>query len=143
MGPQWLFPAVSRSFEGQRWVQIALRCLHLLGIAGAGGAWLHGTDSSTVQPWLILAIVSGLGMAGLHAWSNGVWLLQLRGIATAVKVLLVALAAAIGGATGAWLFAAAVVISGVFAHAPGSWRYYVPGYGVAHALGTHSPGAAE
>lgn len=132
--PAWLFPRESRSFEGQRWVQITLRSLHLIGLAGAGGVWLHGAEGAAVQAWVVLVVVSGLAMAALHVWSNGIWLLQVRGLATLTKVVLVAVAGALGGAVGAMLFVIAVALSGVFAHAPGVWRYYVPVYGgVLHA----------
>lgn len=33
----WLFPAESRQFYGQRWLNILLRSVHLLGVAGVGG----------------------------------------------------------------------------------------------------------
>ena len=35
----WLFPAESRQFYGQRWLNILLRSVHLLGVAGVGGGY--------------------------------------------------------------------------------------------------------
>ena len=124
-----VFPVRSRGFAGQRWVSIALRCLHLLGIAGSGGLFLYGADHAAAWGFLHLAIWSGVGMAAVRLWCNGSWLLQMRGLVTVLKVLLLAGVAALEGPSAAALFAGVIVLSGVFAHAPGHVRYYSPLHG--------------
>jgi hypothetical protein len=56
-------------------------------------------------------------------WSAPVWLVQVRGIATYAKILLV-LAAAIWWQHRIALLTAIVVIGAVTSHMPGRYRYY-------------------
>ena len=119
----YLFPDVDRTFPGIRWVNIMLRTLHLVGVAGMGGAFLYATPESEWRPFFTLTFVSGFLLMLLAIWSNGIWLIQLRGVATIVKLMLLSLAFA-GGMEPAILFTI-IAISGVIAHAPGKVRYYL------------------
>lgn len=119
----YLFPDVDRTFPGIRWVNIMLRTLHLVGVAGMGGAFLYATPESEWRPFFTLTFVSGFLLMLLAIWSNGIWLIQLRGVATIVKLMLLSLAFA-GGMEPAILFTI-IAISGVIAHAPGKVRYYM------------------
>ncbi len=125
---QLLFPDRSRGFPGKRWVNISLRTLHLVGTAGLGGAFLYGAPVEAWLPYLWLTLSSGFLMAGLECWSNGVWLIQLRGLAVLLKLLLL-LAIAVTGGMDLPLFLLVILVSGVIAHAPGSVRYYSPYHG--------------
>ena len=122
-GPGWLFPAESRFFPGQRWTNIGLRTLHLIGIAGLGAGFLYAAADDSWRLYLYLASLSGLGLTLISIWSNGIWLLQLRGQAILFKLLLLAMIPL-------WpqwrlpLFLAVLVISGLISHAPASVRYY-------------------
>jgi len=118
-----LFPRESRLFRGQRWVNILLRTLHLLGMAGIGGGYFYASAGDVWQGFLYLTLVSGLAMMLLSIWSNGIWLLQLRGHAILLKlvVLLLMLLWPVYQAAGLVLV---IVISGLIAHAPGNVRYY-------------------
>jgi len=118
-----LFPAQGRHFPGQRWVTITLRSLHLLGVAGLGGAFLYRAPESAWAPYLWLAVASGGAMAALQVWTNGVWLIQVRGLAIMFKLGLLAL----GAWAGVWrpgVLVAVIAISGVISHAPGNVRYF-------------------
>ncbi len=121
-----LFPPASRHFTGQRWLNIGLRTLHLIGIAGLGGAFLYQADRALWQPYLLLTLLSGTGLVMLEIWSNGIWLLQLRGLATLLKLLILALTLVIG--LKAWLLITLIVIASLFAHAPANVRYWSPFY---------------
>jgi len=118
-----LFPKQSRGFTGQRWVNILLRTLHLLGMAGLGGGYFYVSVDDAWLGFLYLTLASGAGMMLLSIWSNGIWLLQLRGHAILLKVLLLALMLV-------WpeqkmsLLVVVIIISGLIAHAPGDVRYY-------------------
>ena len=46
-----LFPRDSRSFSGKRWVNIALRTIHLIGVAGLGGGFLYQSPSEVWLPY--------------------------------------------------------------------------------------------
>lgn len=124
----WLFPATSRSFTGQRWVNIALRTAHLLGVSGIGGGFLLGADPALWRPWLWLVIATGGAMVALQLWQNAVWLIQIRGIATLAKLLLLALMFRAEDVA-PLLFVAIIIISAVVSHAPGSVRYHSPWHG--------------
>lgn len=123
-----LFPAESRKFPAQRWVNISLRTCHLVGVAGLGGGFLYHAPAPVWMPYLWLAVASGGAMVALQVWSNPIWLLQLRGLAVLGKLALLALAAWAGVPRGTVLVAV-IVISGVISHAPGSVRYFSPWHG--------------
>ncbi len=118
-----LFPAQSRDFPGKRWSDIALRTVHLIGLLGVAGGLLFAAERSLWWPYLQLTVASGLAMMALSIWSNAIILIQLRGIAIAIKLLLLALIPLTDGAD-LGLLVAAVIISGLIAHAPGNVRYY-------------------
>lgn len=122
------FPAESRSFPGKRWVNITLRSLHLAGTAGTGAGMLFGVPPAQWQGYLWLTVISGLLMVALQLWSNAVWLLQLRGLAIGLKLLLLA-AALRWPHAGPPLLLAVVLLSGVISHAPGNVRYHSPWHG--------------
>lgn len=123
-----LFPRHSRGFPGQRWLNITLRSLHLLAVAGVGGGFLLDADAERWRPWLWLAVATGSAMVALQLWQNGVWLIQIRGLATVLKLLLLALMLRVDPLAPT-LFVAVIGISGVVSHAPGSVRYHSPWHG--------------
>ena len=118
-----LFPLNTRGFRGRRWLNIGLRSLHLVGTAGVGGGFLYQAPAAGWMPYLALTVASGLAMVALELWANGIWLLQLRGQAVVLKLVLMGL---IGWwpAFGPHLLVAVVLISGVVSHAPARVRYY-------------------
>jgi len=118
-----LFPKQSRAFTGQRWVNILLRTLHLLGITGIGGGYFYAAVGNVWQGFLYLTLASGLVMMLLSIWSNGIWLLQLRGHAILLKLLLLALML-VWPEYQVLCLVLVIVISGLIAHAPGDVRYY-------------------
>jgi len=123
---KYLFPQHNRRFQGMRWVSIGLRTLHLIGIAGIGGTLLQHTPTSiptlVFMPYLWLTIFSGASMMLLEIWCNGIFLIQLRGIAMLIKILL--LASIFYLDEGAYMMIAVIVISGIISHAPGDIRYF-------------------
>jgi hypothetical protein len=118
-----LFPRNARSFKGKRWANIALRTMHLIGIAGVGGGFLYQSPSEVWLPYLILSVASGFGIMCLDIWSNGIWFVQLRGIAILIKLILLLSVPFLKGYAG-YALVIAIIISGVIAHAPGDVRYY-------------------
>lgn len=106
-----------------RWLNITLRTLHLIGIAGLGGAYLYEAPRHLWEVYLWLTVFSGVGMVAVSLYTNGVWLLQMRGITIFFKLVLLCLIL--------WwpmlseeLGVVVIVLSSVIAHAPGSIRYY-------------------
>ncbi len=118
-----LFPPQSRSFPGERWFNISLRTLHLIGLAGLGGGFLYSSANELWRVYLYLTLLSGLGLTLIALWSSVIWLVQLRGQVVLLKLLLLALIP-LWPAMGLPLFIGVIVISGLIAHAPGDVRYY-------------------
>ncbi|HEX9181606.1 MAG TPA: hypothetical protein VF859_14505 [Burkholderiales bacterium] len=118
-----LFPPHHRHVPGRRWWMTGLRTVHLVGIAGIGGAYLLGSAPPGWHTFLWLTLASGAGMVALEIWHNGIWLVQLRGIAVIAKLLLLGVLPLFPG-SGAALFILVLVISGVVSHAPASLRHY-------------------
>ena len=119
----WLFPEKSRFLPGHRWLNIGLRTLHLLGIAGLGAGFLYAGVDETWRDYFGLTLFSGMGLSLLFLWSNGIWLIQLRGQLIFLKVGLLAAIALWPEAT-LPLFVSVILISGLISHAPADLRYY-------------------
>lgn len=125
----WFFPVEKREFAAKRNLLIGLRTLHLMGVAGYAGFFLF--DLAPDQ-WLylgLLGLISGLLMFSIEVWSDGIFLLQMRGLAVLLKL-------AIFG----WIlidpswrtegFFTIILLAGYFSHAPAKVRYYLPFSGI-------------
>ena len=122
-------PPLPRSFPGQRWTDIGLRCAHLIGIAGVGAGFLFALPDAQWLPLRYLALASGGLLMLLYIWSDPTWLLQLKGQAVLLKLALLAIAH-FHPVARAELFVVVIVLSGVFAHAPSRVRGYAWGRAV-------------
>ncbi|MCB1774079.1 MAG: hypothetical protein KDI88_10715 [Gammaproteobacteria bacterium] len=121
----WLFPERSRHFAGERWINIALRCLHLVGVAGMSGGFLFDLAASEWSFYWYLAIATGAALALLYLWNSATWLFELKGLAILFKLALLAIAAALPSLRGE-VFVVVIVLSGLVAHAPArvrGWRW--------------------
>ena len=122
--PRWLPPP--RFLPGQRWMNIALRGLHLVGIAGLAGGFLFGLPEAQWVAYGRLAIVTGVLLAALYIWTDASWLVKLKGQAILAKRALLALAHVYP----AWrpeAFMLVILLSAFFAHAPDRVRSYAWG----------------
>lgn len=117
------FPLRPRFFRGQRWVNIALRSAHLVGMAGIGGGFLFSLDSALWESYWLLTLGTGIALSLLYLWSTLAWVLELKGLAVVLKTALLALAFAIPDAR-TELFIVVVVLSSLIAHAPARVRNY-------------------
>jgi len=117
----WFFPKQSRSFTGQRWLSIALRSLHLIGIAGVGAAFLFDVSQEQWLPYMTLTVASGIAMIILETWNNGIWLVQVRGLFTLIKLLILSMSFYIG--LHPYILFSVIIISGVMSHAPAWLRH--------------------
>ncbi len=118
-----LFPKQSRSFPGQRWAKIALRTIHLLGIAGIGGGLIYPSPEPFWKPFMVVIILSGIAFVSLEIWSNGVWIIQVRGMAVFTKLIILFFLFTSMGSEMLLTFAI-IIISGIISHAPGDFRYF-------------------
>ena len=107
----------------KRWSKISFRTLHLLAVAGVGGGILLGLDKSLWLNYWWLALASGVMLMLIDAVSNPVWLVQVRGIAVYLKLVLLAMMIVYPAWDG-FLLMLIILISGVISHAPSNLRYY-------------------
>lgn len=106
-----------------RTARTALRTAHLVTFAALYGGHVYGVAPERLHGALLGTVSSGLGLAALDVLRNPIWLVQVRGLATFAKVLLVALVP-FWWAGRVWLLTATVVIGGISSHMPGRYRYY-------------------
>ncbi|MGD9020648.1 MAG: hypothetical protein PVF46_02535 [Lysobacterales bacterium] len=109
--------------EVRRWSKITLRTLHIVAVAGIGGGILFGLDKDSWHAYWWLSMVTGFGIVLIDALANRVWLIQVRGLAVYVKLVLLVLL----WRCPAWeitLLLAIIVLSTVISHAPSKLRYY-------------------
>jgi hypothetical protein len=116
-----LFPPKPRTFPGERWVNIALRCLHLVGIAGIGGGFLFDLEQSRWMAFWYLTLAPGVLLSLLYAWGSFLWFFQLKGLTIVLKLLLLAVALAVPSWRGE-VFILVIALSGLIGQAPGQVR---------------------
>ncbi|WP_260292358.1 hypothetical protein [Sedimenticola hydrogenitrophicus] len=118
-----LFPAESRYLPGQRWLNVLFRTLHLVGLGGLGAGFLYPAADDSWQLYLQITLVSGIGLSLISIYSNGIWLIQLRGQVVFLKLVLLALMIPFPQLR-AELFILIILLSGWIAHATAQVRYY-------------------
>ena len=107
----------------KRWTKISLRTLHLVSVAGVGGGILFSIDKAVWLNYWWLALASGVLMMAIDIISNPVWLVQVRGLAIYLKLVLLGIL----GACPQWagpILLTVIILSSVISHAPGNLRYY-------------------
>jgi len=118
-----LFPAKSRLLPAHRWINITLRTLHLIGIAGLGAGFFYVGVDDVWHSYLYLTLGTGLLLTLLSVWSNGIWLVQLRGQLIILKLFLLAAVMVMPDLKLGLIFLL-IALSSVVSHAPGDIRYY-------------------
>ncbi len=112
-----------RAVPGARWIRTSLRTLHLIAAGALYGGCVYAVDTDRLAPAVAAVLLTGGGLACFEIWQTRIWLVQLRGIATLVKLGLLAAA----GLDPDWtvaLLTLAVLIGGVSSHMPSRWRYH-------------------
>jgi hypothetical protein len=117
-----------RPVPGARTIRVALRTAHLAAFATLyGGHWYEVVPERLV-PALVATLATGGALTAFEMYRAPVWPLQVRGLATLLKIILVA-AVAVAWNARLWLLTAAIVIGGVTSHMPGRFRYYSLAHG--------------
>ncbi|WP_237042849.1 hypothetical protein [Photobacterium damselae] len=113
--------------ETRFWIQrlgkTFIRALHILGIAGMSGGVFYGVDKSLWLHWWVLAMVTGVIMVGFEIISSRLWLIQLKGVLTYVKLGLLGLFAILPQDKPA-LYIIVLLLSVIIAHGPAGLRHY-------------------
>ena len=108
-----------RDFPGKRWVNLALRTMHLLGLVLLGAALL---GAGSIPQGAAVVCLSGLSMFAIDTWANPAHLRELAGFGVIVKLLLVGLMIF----QPLWalpLFWFLLALSTLLSHAPGAFRH--------------------
>jgi hypothetical protein len=106
-----------------RVVRTTLRTTHLIAFGALYGGHVYAVDASRLHPALYATLASGAAMMTLEIVRHPVWVVQVRGLATFVKVALVA-SVALAWNERVWLLTAVIVVGAVVSHMPGRYRYY-------------------
>ncbi len=114
----------ARDFPGKRWLVNLLRAMHLVGVVGIGAGVLGEVPESRWFGFGLAALVSGLLILSLDAWSRPSYFREYVGLAMAGKLLLLGLLLA-WPAQRFVLFWLILVLSVMFAHAPAGVRHAI------------------
>jgi hypothetical protein len=115
--------AASRSLPRVRALRTSLRTAHVVAFSTYYGGHVYGVAADRLVPALVATIVTGGAFLALELWSAPVWLVQIRGVATFVKLALIASVAVLWD----WrifLLTLVMVIGVVNSHMPSRYRYY-------------------
>jgi hypothetical protein len=112
-----------RPVPAARLLRTILRTAHLIATGALYGGHIYGVEPERLVPALAAVLATGGAFLGIEVYQASVWLVQIRGVATLVKLALVAAVAPF------WefrvlLLTLAVIIGGVSSHMPGRWRYH-------------------
>ena len=108
-----------RDFPGKRWVNLALRAVHLVGLVLLGAGLLGAGEISTGAT---ITFASGFAMLAIDTWANPAHLREVAGFGVLVKLLLVGLMA-LQPAWGLTIFWMVLGLSTLLSHAPGNFRH--------------------
>jgi predicted alpha/beta hydrolase len=108
---------------GVRALRTTLRTAHLIAFGTLYGGHIYGLPAERLHTALFATVGSGAALMALEMYRTPLWLLQIRGLATVVKIVLVASVALLWDVR-VWLLTAAIVVGSVSSHMPGRYRYY-------------------
>jgi hypothetical protein len=119
---RWLEAGV-QTIPGARWLRTSLRSLHLIAVAALYGGHLYAVDVTRLQSALFSVLLTGGLLVCFEVWQSRIWLVQVRGVATLLKLGLMAAAGLAPDLTVA-LLTLVLLIGSVSSHMPGRWRYH-------------------
>ena len=117
------FLETSRDIPGARSMRTTLRTTHIIAFAALYGGHVYGMPAGRLLPALAATVVTGGAFVALECYHAPIWLAQLRGLATLLKLVLVA-CVAFWWELRVLLLTAAIVIGSVASHMPAKFRYY-------------------
>ena len=112
-----------RPVPGARLLRTTLRTAHLIAAGALYGGHVYGVEPERLVPALAGVLVTGGAFLGIEVYQASVWLVQIRGVATLLKLALVG-AVSVFWESRVLLLTLAVIVGGVSSHMPGRWRYH-------------------
>ena len=119
-----MIPPEPRQYTGQRWAKMTARAAHVVLSGVYLGAFVFHVEPADRWPWFMATLFSGLLIVCLDLYESGGFLLQLRGVVLALKLVLLAFLPRFGEAA-VWVLAAVAIMSVISSHASSSFRYYL------------------
>ncbi len=117
---RWVQP---RPLPGVRPLRTTLRTAHLIAFGILYGGHVYGVAPDRLLPALLATLATGGLLMALEVYRLPLWVVQLRGVATLAKILLVA-AVAVWWDLRIVFLTTAIIIGSVASHMPGRYRYY-------------------
>jgi hypothetical protein len=108
-----------RDFPGKRWLNLALRTVHLAGLVLLGAALF---DASDLASGAAVVFISGGLMFAIDTWANPAHLREVAGFGVIFKLALVGLMA-VQTSWALSIFWFLLVLSTLLSHAPGGLRH--------------------
>jgi hypothetical protein len=106
-----------------RGLRTSLRTAHVLAFSALYGGHVYDVSAERLVSALIATLATGGAFMALEIYSAPVWLVQVRGVATLVKLALVASVAALWDWS-VFLLTVVTAIGVVTSHMPGRYRYF-------------------
>jgi predicted alpha/beta hydrolase len=122
LGPRWLVVG-RRPIPGVRAWRTLLRTAHLIAFGTLFGGHVYGIAPDRLAPALAATLGTGAALMLLEVVHAPIWLVQVRGAATGLKIALVVVAQAVPSLA-VPLLTLTIAIGAVSSHMPGRWRYH-------------------
>jgi hypothetical protein len=113
----------ARVIPGARWIRTTLRTLHLIAVGALYGGYLYAVDVTRLQPALLSVLLTGGLLVCFEVWQSRIWVVQVRGVATFLKLGALAAIGLVPDWTVA-LLTLAMLIGSISSHMPGRWRHH-------------------
>ncbi|MCE9679362.1 hypothetical protein LZP69_09260 [Shewanella sp. AS1] len=112
-----------KQFWLQRLSKTSLRALHILGVVGAGGGVILDTFNETWNHYWMLAMITGALLMLWEIIRDWRWLIQLKGVLTLAKLLLLLLFIPLAQYQHE-LVIVIILLSVIVSHGPAGLRHY-------------------
>jgi hypothetical protein len=106
-----------------RALRTTLRTVHLLAVGAYYGGHVFSVPPERLAPAALAVLATGVLFAVFEVWSAPVWLVQIRGVATYLKLALIA-SVSLFWDERIWILSLVMAIGVVVTHAPAHIRYY-------------------
>jgi hypothetical protein len=106
-----------------RVLRTTLRTAHLLAVGAYYGGHVFSVPPERLAPAAVAVVATGVLFVIFEIWSAPVWLVQIQGVATFVKLALIG-SVSLFWDQRIWILSLVMVIGVVVSHAPGRLRYY-------------------
>ncbi|MGX9459915.1 hypothetical protein ACWXWU_01560 [Shewanella sp. A14] len=113
--------------EGRFWIErlskTSLRAVHIIGVVGSGGGIMFNVEQSLWFNYWLAALCSGMLLMSWEIIRDWRWLIQLKGILTLLKIVLLCLFVQMSQCKSE-LVIFIILLSVIVSHGPAGLRHY-------------------